>query len=66
MFWLRAWDAKKLLKDGQHFREAARKGIVCGDAATDQIWGGWLGRYYKRMTSASQEISKKLTVKMER
>jgi type IV secretory pathway VirD2 relaxase len=59
-------DAETLLKDGKHFREAARNGIIGGDPAPNQIWAGWLGRYYRRMTFASQEISKKLTVKMER
>lgn len=59
-------DSEELLKNGKYFREAARRDDFGADPTSDQIRGGWLGRYYRRMTSAGQEISKKLTVKMER
>jgi len=59
-------DSEKLLSDGKHFREAARKGIIGVDQGPNQIWGGWLGRYRKRMAAVSLESEKKLAVKMER
>ncbi len=52
-------DAEKLLEDGKYFREAARKGNIDADPATDQIWGGWLGRYRERVTVASQQARSK-------
>jgi type IV secretory pathway VirD2 relaxase len=50
-------DAEKLLKHSKYFREAARKGNNGADPTSGQIWGGWLGRYRKRVTTTSQEIA---------
>jgi hypothetical protein len=59
-------DAEKILKNDKYFREAAPMRNAHPDLASDQIWGGWLGRYRERMTTVGHEPAKKVTVKMER
>ncbi len=59
-------DAEKLLNDSKHFREAARRGNTGADPAPYQMWGGWLGRYRQRMTSASHERARQVIVESER
>ncbi len=44
-------DAEKLLNDRKYFREAAGKRNTGANAASDQIWGGWLGRYRAQVVS---------------
>jgi hypothetical protein len=59
-------DAEKLLNDDKYLREASRRGNPRAVQAPDQIWGGWLGRYRERMTSASLESTKKFMSEKER
>ncbi len=59
-------DAERLLNDDKYLREASRRGNPRAVQAPDQIWGGWLGRYRERMTSASLESTKKFMSEKER
>ena len=50
-------DSEKLLDNPKHFRERSR-GYSRVDNATNELWGGWIGRYRQRLASAAEAAEK--------
>ena len=44
-------DSEKLLANSKHFRQTAKRYSRLEDV-TNELWGGWLGRYRERLKSA--------------
>jgi hypothetical protein len=50
-------NSEKLLDAAKHFRQKAQRYSRVEDA-TDELWGGWLGRYGDRLRSAVAAVEK--------
>lgn len=58
-------DSEKLLDAARHFRQKAQRYSRVEDA-TDEIWGGWLGRYRDKLRSAANAAEKEPRIQPER
>jgi hypothetical protein len=58
-------DSEKLLDNPKHFRQRSR-GYSRADNATNELWGGWIGRYRHRLASASEAAEKEPRNEFER
>ena len=57
--------SEKLLDNTKHFDQRAR-GYSRVQNATNELWGGWLGRYWDRLRSAVAAAEKKPGTQPER
>jgi type IV secretory pathway VirD2 relaxase len=58
-------DSEKLLGSAKHFRQKAQRPSPMEDA-TDELWGGWLGRYRDRLRAAVATAEKEPVGQFER
>jgi hypothetical protein len=58
-------DSETLLDDARHFRQNAQRYWRAKDA-TNELWGGWLGRYRDRLVSAARAAEKEPKARFER
>ena len=58
-------DSEKLLNNSRHFRQRAQYHSRVEDT-TNELWGGWLGRYGDRLRSAVAAAEKERGTRLER